>query len=228
MTVDVTHRPARLSALGSVAAACVAAWLLLPSAAGPTLPIVAGGILFLVAGDAAKVRGHWLLAGIAGALGLGIALAGVGVGVTRLARFEEMARVAVTGIGVVVVAAGVFPLRGDGSRALVKFGAALAFLGLLLCGVLKLLTLETMVLVVIALVVAVDLGENAIALGEQLGREAETRAIEASHAVASVGVGAVAVGVGRLAPGLGSEGLSLSGLVLLLVAMLALAVALYD
>lgn len=74
--------------------------------------------------------------------------------------------------------------------------------------------------------VAWDLGEHAVGLGEQVGREAATTRGEAVHVGSSLGVGAVAVGV-ALAVGQVSVGpLPLSAFLVGLLASIVLVVSL--
>ncbi|MFC7081235.1 DUF7519 family protein [Halorussus caseinilyticus] len=85
-----------------------------------------------------------------------------------------------------------------GSRRAVTLGAAALLVGALVGGLLSgapLLLLPG----VIATVLAWDLGEQAINVGEQLGREAETTQLEATHAAGST---VVAVGAGGLGYGI--------------------------
>jgi hypothetical protein len=81
---------------------------------------------------------------------------------------------------------------------------------------------------VIATVLAWDLGEQAINVGEQLGRGAETTQLEATHAAGST---VVAVGAGGLGYGiylLSSGGQPVTALVFLLLAAVVLTSALRN
>jgi hypothetical protein len=55
---------------------------------------------------------------------------------------------------------------------------------------------ETLLFGLLTAVLAWDVGEHAIGVGEQLGREADTRRVELVHAGASTFVGVVAAGIG--------------------------------
>jgi hypothetical protein len=81
---------------------------------------------------------------------------------------------------------------------------------------------------VIATVLAWDFGEQAINVGEQLGREADTAQLEATHAAGStvVGVGAGALGYGVYL--VSSGGQPVTALVFLLLAAVVLTSALRN
>lgn len=93
-------------------------------------------------------------------------------------------------VGGAVLVAGV--LRA--SRRLVAGGAAVLFLGVL-GGALRGDPLLSLLGGALA-VVAWDVGEHAIGVGEQLGADSPTRRLEVTHAAASAIVGLAAVGVG--------------------------------
>lgn len=88
-------------------------------------------------------------------------------------------------LGLTVFAAGL----AYGSRPGVTLGAAGLFSGVLIAGVLG-APPEVLLLSTAALVIAWDVAENAIGLGEQLGRTADTRQAELVHAAGSAIVAA--------------------------------------
>lgn len=79
---------------------------------------------------------------------------------------------------------------------------------------------------VIAAVLAWDFGEQAINVGEQLGREADTANLEATHAAGSTVVGAGAGGLGYAIYLVASGGQPVTALVFLLLGAVALTSAL--
>jgi len=128
---------------------------------------------------------------------------------------------ALAGIGVAVVAPGVVV----GSRRLVHADALALVTGIVLGGTGDAPELWTLTATVAA-VVAWDAGQNAISLGEQLGREADTARAEVAHATGTVAVGSLTAGV-AYALYLGAGGNQpLSAVVLLLVAVVVLVGAL--
>jgi len=124
-------------------------------------------------------------------------------------------------LGVLVLGAGLL----TGRQFAVTPGAGLLVLGSLVGGTQGVPVLATLVGVAAGLL-AFDLGSTAVALGEQLGREAETAQVELVHAVASTLVGGVFVGAGFAIREAASGGQPLSGVLGLVIAVLVLIAAL--
>lgn len=107
------------------------------------------------------------------------------------------------GVGVVATATLAYGLR-EGSERLLGAGVATLVGALLLGGVLG-TPAELLVIAAGATILAWDVGDNALGVGEQLGRNARTGRLELVHAAASLAVAvvgsAVAYGVFRLAGG---------------------------
>lgn len=95
------------------------------------------------------------------------------------------------GMGVVFVALGVY----TGYRAAVTAGAALAFIGVLLVGLIVGASVEVLLAGTVAIIVAWDVGENAIGIGEQVSGDARTGHAEAVHVAATLVVGVVSSGL---------------------------------
>lgn len=149
--------------------------------------------------------------------GLAIAAAGVSVAAAGPAGAPLGA------LGVVLIAAGV--LRG--ARAAVTVGALLAVGGVLAAGLAS-APVPGLLVGTAAAVLAWDLGEQAINVGEHLGRVASTRRLELVHAANGtlVAVAGIAVGYGIFLVAAGRQ--PVPALVVLLAAGLALAAALRD
>jgi hypothetical protein len=130
-------------------------------------------------------------------------------------------------LGVVLVGFAVAPLKGAGSRRLLRAGVGFFVVVVVVDALLRATSLNSLLVGAVGALLAWDLGDHAIGLGEQLGRRAETKAVELTHAAASVGVGVAAVLLGRAVAGVGSAGEPLATLVLLLVAAALLVGALY-
>lgn len=149
-------------------------------------------------------------------VGSAVAIAAAGLAVAVLALGGVLgAAPAVVGLALV----GVGVTRGR--RSALTGGVALVLLGALAAAATGALALYPMLAAALA-IVAWDVGENAIGLGEQLGRAARTTHAELTHAVVSsvVGVG-TAIGafyLYRVAQG----GRPLPALVLLLIAAVVL------
>lgn len=124
-------------------------------------------------------------------------------------------------LGCVLVGAGVaLPSR----RAATLGGAAL-FVGVVAAGVLG-GGPAPVVLGLVGAVVAWDVAEHAVGVGEQLGRETDTTRVELVHAAASLLVGVVAAGVAYAAYALAAGGRPATALVLLLFGSVAILTAL--
>lgn len=222
------RRPAPLSAGLAVAIALGTVALLHGGRIAAAALIEGVGCGVLGAGVAGVRRGWRVTGGVvaaggagvaAGALVWGLGVAGDAVGLlTTLPGY----------LGAVVLFLGVMPLYGSGSRWLVKAGAGLVLAGVLLAGLLNSAGFGSLLLATAGSVVAWDLGENAIGIGEQLGRETPTARIEGVHALGSVAVGGVAVWSVQFASGWTPADASLSSVLVLLLAVLAFTVALHE
>ena len=154
------------------------------------------------------------------------------------ARLSSALAVLAAGVSVAAVGAAGAPFGGlglllltvgvvRGSRRAVTLGAALAVVGVLASGLAS-ASAPRLLVATAAAVLAWDLGEQAINVGEHLGRAARTRRLELVHAADGglVAVGGVAVGYGLFLVGSGRQ--PLPALVVLLAAGLLLAAALRD
>ncbi|MFC4449117.1 DUF7519 family protein [Halorussus aquaticus] len=151
---------------------------------------------------------------------LAVTAAGIAAGTSALTGSAGLAAGAA---GFLVVALGVF----WGSRRAVTLGST-ALLVAALVGGLALPTPYLLLPGVIAAVLAWDLGEQAITVGDQLGRETDTTQLEATHAAGST---VVAVGAGGLGYGIylvSAGGKPVTALVFLLLAAVVLTSALRN
>lgn len=228
-SAEPTHRPAALSAALAVAAAAVAVWQVAPGdAARVPLLAVGAGVAALAAGASLRGRDRPLFGTAALAAGVACLAGGVGLGVVGASQLSGRIRLALGLVGVALVGAGVAPLRGAGSRRLCKAGAAVAFVGVLAASVLNQLDAGPALTATAGAVLAWDLGEHAIGVGEQLGRDAGTLPVELTHGAGSLLAGGAAVLAGRTVAGVGPSGVSLPALVLSLAAVVALSLALHG
>ncbi|MDY6817669.1 MAG: hypothetical protein SVG88_03325 [Halobacteriales archaeon] len=131
------------------------------------------------------------------------------------------------GTGSVVAFMGVF-LIGLGlyanSRRPVSIGAFLLLAGVLLAG-LSGQSPGPLVLGMITTVIAWDVGEHAITVGEQLGRNAPTTRLELTHAIGTAVAGILTAGIGVTIFRFATGGQPVAALVFLLAAALAFIVA---
>lgn len=226
-TVSANLRPARLSGSLSVA---VALGALVSLGGGPTtaFAVEALGLALLAVGvtvrrDRSRAAGDALVA-VALAVVVG-ALAFVWIDTRDLL---VTAQAAPGMLGVAVLALGVIPARGRGSRRLVKVGSGLLLLSVFATAVVVKPPLQTLLVGTVATVLAWDLGENAVGLGAQLGRRAETYQVELAHGIGSAAVGAAAVVAGKAVAGVGTPGFPLGVFALLLIGLVLLAGALHE
>jgi hypothetical protein len=149
---------------------------------------------------------------------LSLAFAAVGLGGVGLASAAGLPFAAV---GLVGTAVGLF----GASRAWLARGGTLAVAGVLVAGA-RGAAPEPLLVGLLGAVLAWDVGEHGLGLGEQLGREADTARVEVVHAAASlaVGAGATVVGYGTFLAASGGQ--PVAALVFLLVGVVGLAAAL--
>lgn len=223
----VTRRPARLSAALSLLVAAVAVSLVEPASMVGTLVTAAG---FVVANEGAhRFRTDRRLVGSGGlAVGVAVVLGGIGLAISSVTKLPALIEVGLGVFGVVCLGLGTLPLRGTGSRFLVKLGAGAVLLTIVAGGLFQDAGTVPLLVSCAALVGSWDAAENSINVGEQLGRETKTWTVEAAHLGGTALVGVTAVGAGLVVRDLGTPGLPLHSLALLLVALVFLTLALHD
>ena len=151
----------------------------------------------------------------------GTALALSAAGFATLALAFTTATAAVGGIvATVVLAVGLTRT----SRRIVDAAGGLFFLALLFAGV-GAAGVEALLLAAVASMLAWDTGENALSIGEHLGRETETTRLELVHAATTLFVIVVGVGLVYALWSVASGGQPIAAVVLLLVGAIALVAA---
>ena len=226
-TVAVGRRPTRPSAALAALAAAFGT-LLVGGPGGPAVGVVLVGLLATAVGDELRTEGGRMRSLLALGVGGSVALLGVVWGAVLAGDLPDVLQVLPGLLGVALLGAGLVPVRGRGSRRLVKLGAGFVLVGVLVAGIFRAVPPGTLVAGAVAAVVGWDLGEHAINVGEQLGRAASTWRSEGVHACGAVLVGGSAVLAGNLVDGVGSTGLSLPALALLVIAVILLSVALHE
>lgn len=225
----VTYRPTPASSALAIAAALVVVGFLQRGSA-VWLPLLGEAIGVAVLGVGVLVfyrRGREVLATATVVLGVAVTAAAVLAFATGGHRNSVMIIVIPGMLGTFLLALGLFPLNGSGSRGLVKAGAALVFVSVLAAGLFRAPTV-TVLGAGVGTVLAWDAGEQAINVGEQLGQDAETKAIELTHFAGSVLVGGTALLTGVVLAGVSPTGISLPQFTLLIVAMLLFTLALHE
>ncbi|MFC7046701.1 hypothetical protein ACFQH6_15970 [Halobacteriaceae archaeon GCM10025711] len=225
----VSRRPTRLSSVLAVAMGVATVWLLF-DVSGFRTALLFEVVGLAVFGVGAELRANgWSWTGLAVALaGLAVVPVAMLLGVQRLPGSGSVIQAVPGLLGVAVLALGVFPLRDeDGSRRLVKAGAAFLFVNVLVGGIFQVAPLGTMLAAGAATVLAWDAGEQAINVSEHLGRAGRTWTVETAHAGGTLFAGGVAVLAGQSVGDLGGS-LTLAQFALLVVAVILLTVALHD
>jgi hypothetical protein len=227
MNGTVTRRPVRLSVVVSLVAATVAVSLI-ESAATMGALVVVVGIIAAREGRYRLQKGDRLL-GVGGLiLGSVVAIAGVGLAMAGATGLPTLVEVCLGLFGIVCLGLGTLPVRGTGSRLLVKVGAGAVLLCIVAGGLFQDATATPLLVSCAALVGSWDAAENAINVGEQLGHEPTTWTVESAHLGGTAVVGGIAVVSGLVVRDLGTPGLPLHSVVFLLVAVVFLTLALHD
>ncbi|MBX0324295.1 hypothetical protein EGH21_14795 [Halomicroarcula sp. F13] len=229
--MNATHSNSRPTLVSSALAVTAAAAVLLALAGDATgvgtwlvVELVGLGIVGL--GAAAYRTGYRVVGlplGLVGAAVCAVAIGGFG---SQGGPLSELLRLVPGFLGLAVLAAALVPVRGDGSRSLVKLGAGGLFACVVLAGLFQTADLTLLLGTAVGTIVAWDAGEHAIGVGEHLGRGATTWRLEASHVLATTLVGAVGAAVVLFARGFANDGLSLASFAMVFVALVLLTVAL--
>lgn len=226
MSVDVDHRPTRPGGVLAVLAG-TAAVAFVAGTRAQLLPLAVElvGLLVFAAGMA-LIRRARVPGAVLAFAGGSVVFASLAFGASSPARFSEQVELLPGMLGVALLAAGVVQVRDGWSRRLVMAGAAALVVGVLTSGVVHGATKLPLLTATALAVLAWDTGEQAITLGEQVGRGAETLPVELAHGGATALVGGLGVLLASTVYDFGITGIPLVGLALLLGAVLVLAIAL--
>ncbi|ELZ91914.1 hypothetical protein C440_16419 [Haloferax mucosum ATCC BAA-1512] len=148
--------------------------------------------------------------------GTAMSLSAAGFATLSLAFAAEMAAAGAL-VATVVLAAGLV----RGSRRVLDAAGGLFFLSLAIGGVSG-PGPESLLLAAIASILAWDLGENALSVGDHLGREADTTRLEVVHAATTLVVLTVGAGVVYGIAAVASGGQPIAAVVLLVLGAVAL------
>lgn len=221
-------RPLTLSS-GLAVVSGVLAVLLVANAPGQVIALGIGlvGATVLAGGIEARHRGHQLLGIVL--LTLGVVGVGAGVAWAVIGTQDVQHRLEILPgmLGLPVLVGGVSAAWRGHERLLVSVGTGAILFGVFVSGMVEDAPVWAMLAATAATVVAWDSSEQAINLGQQVGRQAQTRRAELVHVVAGVIVGGVGVAVALGFVTVGVSGLPLMGLTTLLAAAVVLAAGLY-
>lgn len=131
-------------------------------------------------------------------------------------------------LGIWALAAGVAPARRGWERRLIATGTGLVFVAVVTSGVVRTTDLWPLLVAGAASIVAWDVAENAVSLGNQVGDDARTVRAELTHGAVTGVVAGGAILLVYVVERLGVDGLPFAALAALLLAGVALAVAHYS
>lgn len=221
------RRPLALSGVGAVLAALVA---VLVVANGPAqriaVAIAVGGMTVLAVGLELRDRGY-------GLTGTGLALvgvvglpAGLGWGFATVRGLSPRIELLPALVGLYVLVLGLGSAVAGWERWFTNAGTGSVLVAVFFSGFVHDASTQALLVGTAATVVAWDLSEQAINMGEHVGRQARTWPVELAHVTGAVVVAAAGVGGAIAIGGANITGLPLVGLAGMLVAGVALATAL--
>lgn len=227
--VRIDRHPARAGGVASLVAGTLAVaavadadgQLVALAAESAALLLLTVGAWRLRAGD----RAVGIPLAVAGGLG---APAAIGYGVVSATQTTQLVELVPGQVGLGLLALGCLPVRGRWSRRLVAAGAIAVGVGIVASGVVYGAGGLRLLVGMALAVVAWDAAEQAINLGEQVGRRAGGTDVVATHTAWSLGVGAVGVAAASGVSALDVSGLPLVGVGLLLAAAVAIAAAAFT
>ncbi len=224
----VVQQPAYAgSALAVVAAACVTGVL----ASQPVQLSIAGveavGALLLLGSGLVRRRGHPWVGGVLVVIGCGgVCLALVMGLLAPSGLFERIAFLGGT-LATAFVTLGVFPLRQSWARGFNGFAAVLFSCSLALLAWVSNPSDLQVLLGVGFTIMAWDMAEYAITLGEDVGRSARTYPVTGVHFAGSLGVGLAASIVALVGGNIALPAIPIATLTLLLSAIVVLLLVLF-
>lgn len=224
--MTVSHRPTPAASGAALLVAAVTT-ATLARGFGQRLAIVGtlvGVGLFVASGRPSPVP---LPPGLLTAAGSAVVVASIGWALTTVsalgARYELLPGLA----GVVLIGLGVRPVRQRFARRFASAGLAALLVGVALAGIFERAGPIQLLVATAGAIVAWDLAEHAISLGEQLRPDAATTGVELLHGGVTAAYSGLLVVVATVLYGSGTATLPLGGVALLLVAALALLALLY-
>lgn len=222
-----TARPLTVSAGLSVLAG-VLAMLAVANSPGQVTALVISlaGSAGIALGAEARHRSHRILGIVLATAGVLVVLASVGWAISRTATVPRRTEILPGLLGFPLLVTGLTAGVRGYERWFVSAGAGMLLLTVIVSGLVQDAPVVAMLVATAAIYVAWDVGEQAINLGRQVGRQANTWQPELVHCGIAVLVGGVGVVLGMAFHTIGVSGLPLLGLTALLAAALVLAAAL--
>lgn len=222
-----SHRPRRAGSALSMLVAAVAVGVV-ASAPGQRSALAVGAVGAVVLWAGLRWSERSALGVLVAGLGVIAVLVGLAFGVAGTASIRHGVEVVPGIAGMALLGAGLGRLRTGRERLLVSAGTALVLGTVLVSGAIRGASTLALLAAGATTVLAWDLAEQAINLGEQVGESAGTYRGELVHGTATAGVAGAAVGATWVVRGLDVTGLPLSVVLLLLGAAVALTLVLYN
>lgn len=186
------------------------------------------GLVAVAGGIELAHRDRWPWGLVTGVGGGGIVLGALGQSVARTAGVSASLELLPGIVGLLILVLGLGAAVPGRERSFITIGTGMVLLGVFFSGIVYGASMGRLLAATVATVVAWDLGEQAVNLGEHVGRQARTWQVEAVHGGAAVLVGVIAVVAAFGIYHINITGVPLGGLSALLVGGVVLAVALYN
>lgn len=215
------------SALAVLSAACVTGVL----ASQPAQVSIAGtevvGAFLLLGSGLVRRRGHRVFGG--GLIVVGCSLVCLALGLSLLSPGGLFERIAFFGgtLAMACVVLGVFPLRQTWAGSLVGLGSVLFGCSLVFLAWISDPSSFQLLLGVGLTIVTWDMAEHAIALGNDVGRSAQTYPVTVIHFIGSLGVGLAGGTIALVVDSVQLPAIPIAALALLLGAVLLLLLVLF-
>lgn len=190
--------------------------------------LAAIGLTGLAIGLEIRHRGFPAGAALLGLGGLAAVIAAIGMGLVLPRSVSARLEVVPGLLGLLVLVVGLSSVKPGYERWFVSVGTGAILLAVYVSGFLNDASTIQLLLATVLTVVAWDVGEQSINMGEHLGRRARTLPVELAHAGAGAFVGLVGVAIALVIGGANVSGLPLLGLAALLGAGVVLALALHT
>lgn len=228
-----TTRPTRLSAALAVGIGWLAVLLLSQhpmQRVGLGVQLVGLSILLVGVGGWVSTTGpdHPIIGAIMGAMSAVIVLVGGGIAIAGHPTISAVGEFIPGYVGVLVLTLGVARVHQGTERALVTAGTSLILIGIGMGAIFYSSSVTAQLAAGVAAIVAWDLGEQAVNLGEHVGRQPQTHQVELAHCLGTLAVGILAISLALGVRSFNITDIPLAALLVLLAAGLTLAVSLYN
>ncbi|MUW13535.1 hypothetical protein GJ633_01880 [Halorubrum sp. CBA1125] len=190
-----------------------------------TLAVQGGGLAVVGIGVASRRRGHRILGTALAVVGAGVIVGAFDLFVDERHALSYTIRFLPGLVGIPLLAGTLLPVWASGSRLVCKLGTGGVFLTVVFSGLFSAVGELHLLLAAVATVVAWDAADNAVGIGEHLGRAATSWRLQVTHTTGSAAVGLAGVAGIHLVRHVAVSDLSLAAFALLFVALLLLLAA---